>query len=880
MKHFWQKTAFALLLCATLSPSAAQAQEVLPEHAVPLIVTPHSQTLSSAARLFHVGVTANVPYECSTEADWLTIKQSVNGVYVHVGDNYLPSSREADVVFSNADKGVSSTIHVVQRGFEPETAYREATNILPSSAKVNQSQNGYGIDKSYDGDYSSIYHSNYYTIVSETNPVVLTYNFTDVDRIDYVSYVPRLDGGKNGCFQQFQVYVKCKGDTDYQLYNSYDWDGSPSVRNISFGEGGLKNPVSIQFKVTKGYSDNATYTSFVSCAEMEFCKKKDGAENPYDIFADDMYTKLKDGFTVEDLEKVEDPIAKSLAWQMLNGGYSTDYRVASYPCYNSPQYFSDIWNAPGKYYDQIAGVTGINMEKGKHAVLVKGIPDSMSVQLKVVAWYIGREENDLGSGVNPVTTTFLLRNGMNIINYTYDWPGLAYIGYYSYGSAAKNPAIKVHFINGDAQGYLSPDKTNEEMYALTGNATNTCMDLVGHRVHSVWTADGLHKYCKASDGSSLGYRQYMNLLDTLVTWEQDLLGFAKYDRLPDLRTMAYVNFTYYMFQGGFGVSFHHDQEKRVLNCKTLMYNDYDAIWGLSHEWGHQHQMTPYFNFAGMTEVTNNMNSYYNTIHMGYTSGFGHTAEPSDGLGIYNESPNYVSQRDHTTYTTVTNNRHEAYKNRGRYGWNSNLAALCESMKDSLYTSVEEDKLHAFSYNNYYNVRPFLALYQYAVSVLGLKDFAQDMYEALRQTDYTNGSSIEKTTGLDKYEALAAAQNGNKNGHYARLVSQFPNSVWVTNRYVPEGASWGANSVPFIMNLVRKTSRLTGYNLFPYFEKLGFLRTVALRFYDGSWYLMTKDMYDEFKQDMEDLGLKECNEQMIKDIMTIAVPKTTRPVIPN
>lgn len=880
MKHTWKRCCLFVVLCTTLSPMAMKAQDVLPKQAVPLIATPHTQTLDASDRVFHVGVTANVPYDFSTEADWLTFKPSVNGVYVHVGPNYLPSRREADIVFSNEANGIASKLHVVQQGFEPETTYAGDPTVKPSGATASGSQSGFGIDKTLDGDYSTLYHSNYSTTVSETNPVLLTYNFTNVERIDYVTYVPRQDGGTNGCFQQFQVEVKCQGDADYRVFDTYDWPGTAVARNIDFGEGGLANPVSIRFRVTKGNSDNATYTSFASCAEMEFHQRGDEADNPYSIFADEMCTRLKDGFTAGDLEQVTDPIAKSLAWQMLNGGYSTDYRVASYKCFNSPQYFSDIWNAPGKYYDQIAGVTGINMEKGKHAILVSGIPDSMSVQLKVVAWYIGGESNDLGSGYNPNTSTFLLRNGMNIINYTYDWPGLAYIGYYSYGSADKNPDIQVHFINGDVQGYLSPDKTNEEMHTLTANAKNLCMDLVGSRVHSVWTADGLHRYCKASDGTSLGYRQYMNLLDTLVTWEQDLLGFAKYDRLPDLRTMAYVNYTYYMFQGGFGVSFHHNQESRVLNCKTLMYNDYDAIWGLSHEWGHQHQMTPYFNFAGMTEVTNNMNSYYNTIHMGYTSGFGHGAEPADGLALYNEASSHVTQNDHTTYTNVTNNRSEAYKYRSNYSWNSKLYALCESMEDSLYTTVEEDKLHAFSYNNYYNLRPFIALYQYAVTQLGLKDFAQDMYESLRQTDYTDGSSIEKTTGLDKYEAIAAAQNGNKNGHYRRMVTNYPTSVWVTNRYVPEGTNSWANSAPFVLNLIRKTSRLTGYNLFPYFEKMGFLRTVALRFYDGMWFLLTKDMYDEFKADMDALGLKECDDQMIKDILTVAVPSTTRPTIPN
>lgn len=128
---------------------------------------------------------------------------------------------------------------------------------------------------------------------------------------------------------------------------------------------------------------------------------------------------------------------------------------------------------------------------------------------------------------------------------------------------------------------------------------------------------GLYKNCKADDKKSLGYRQFMNVLDSLVVWEHEILGLHKYKHNVQNRTAAYVNFTYYMFQGGRGVSFHVDQEPRVMNCYNLIHSDNDAIWGLSHEWGHLHQMTPYFNWAGMGEVTNNMKSYYNIMRMGF-----------------------------------------------------------------------------------------------------------------------------------------------------------------------------------------------------------------------------------------------------------------------
>ena len=114
-----------------------------------------------------------------------------------------------------------------------------------------------------------------------------------------------------------------------------------------------------------------------------------------------------------------------------------------------------------------------------------------------------------------------------------------------------------------------------------------------------------------------------------------------------------------------------------------------------------------------------------------------------------------------------------------------------------------------------------------------------------------------------------------------LQSQYPQSTWVKNKYITTAhCNRYANSAPFILNFIRKASRLTGYNLFPYFEKCGFLRTVALRIYDGNWYLLTTDMYDEFRDDMQALNLLPCDDNMIKDILTQKVPNFKKPTIPN
>ena len=138
-------------------------------------------------------------------------------------------------------------------------------------------------------------------------------------------------------------------------------------------------------------------------------------------------------------------------------------------------------------------------------------------------------------------------------------------------------------------------------------------------------------------------------------------------------------------------------------------------------------------------------------------------------------------------------------------------------------------------------------------------FPQDLFESLRMTDDENGSVlplVEKNkNGVDKYELIASAQNGNKNGKYAVLRQMFPSSCWVTRGYLTKsGINKNDNTVPFVLNFIRKASRATGYNLVPYFEQWGFLRTISMQIgdYGTYYYQMTPEMLQEFKADMDAL----------------------------
>lgn len=672
-------------------------------------------------------------------------------------------------------------------------------------------------------------------------------------------------------------------NVDYTVSTDADWlsvrkaaDGSVYI-HVAYNESNFKRVGRVTFvNEEKELKETLTITQSKNEGATEI-----PSDDIFSLFTDQSLSTLKEGVTQDMINsKISNEYYRGLATKILNNTYDETCRVQTYTAKLNPTVQSVNWNAPGKLYDQRQGVTGINITKGKQVVAVSGLPDGQTVPITITAWYVGKDGSNFDGG-NPQSFTYNVKNGLNTIDYTYDYDGLAYVCYYADANPELQPAIKVHFIDGQINGYLSPDKTNEEMYELTGKAVNVCMDVLGKKVHSVWTSKGLHDYCRATkkdpkdnkEERVLGYRQYMNVLDSLIQWEHDLLGFTKYNSLPDNRTMAYTNYTYYMFQGVFGVSFHHDQESRVLDCNTLVHNDDDAIWGLSHEWGHQHQMHPYFCWGGMGEVTNNMNSYYNIMKMGYHS--------SEKINNWVAARRHFVDADYTDIETATSGqrgsrysgkRHLAYEKRSAQP-NEALRAFCETMKDSIvadYSKTPGKALHNVEVGVGEVLCPFVMLYNY-FTTHGKPDFAPDWYEALRQNDNENGSVVEKQDGLDKYEALASAQNSNKNGKYAVFAAKYPNSCWITKGYITKNSNPKGNTMPFVLNYIRKVSRISGYNLLPYFERWGFVRTIAIYIGDyGDYFsVFTPEMYEEFKNDMDALvadgTLKAMPEGMVEEI---------------
>ena len=847
--------ALALALASTgLAQTSADVQTIVPGRT--------TMSIDYATSEFTVPVRANNNYTAVCNASWLVPTVSADGGSIHFAAamNENANNRTATVTLTSEDGTMVRTMKVTQSREQTAESIPEL-RVYPTKSTASSSQSGEGVERLFDNNTSTLWHSNY---SGGGFPITLDFTFSGEESIDYIEYTPRRSQ-TNGNWKAIDIYVQQVGEATLKKVASYDFEGSNDIRTVRFDQ--AVTPTKIRISIKSGAGN------FASGAELGFYRNKVDLAD-FDIFADDLCTSLREGVTQADIDALQNPFCRLLAQKMLAGQYDLDYRYAEYPCRLSYNVLSDEWNAPGKYYSQLDNPTGIHFNAGDtKAVFVSGLPEGMSANLTIVAWYVGKDGGNFDGG-NPHSVSYNLRNGINKIHYTYDWDGLGYICYYADTRAAWEagiPNLKVHIANGVVNGILTPDKTNDEMYQLCKTAKNVCMDVYGKKVQSIWTSAGLRDYCKASDGTSLGYRQFMNVLDSLIQWEHRVLGFEKYNRMPDNHTMAYTNYTYYMFQGGWGVSFHHNQEKRVLNCKTIMYNDYDAIWGLSHEWGHQHQMTPYLCWSGMGEVSNNIMSYYNVHHMGYSYGVGKTVRKHfwdhDSSDI-----SKISSRRRTMYEYVKNNS-------SAYNYSTDLRTACLAEKDSTIYGFDENPTRAagiYDFDVFEILSPLVFLMNYATITLHYEDFYPDLFEAMRQEDdLPGGSTIEKQDGFDKYELVAAAQNGNKNGLYTKLVELYPNSCWVKENYLNKGnVSYYDNSVPACFNYIRKASRLYGYNLWRFFERIGFLRVAAYRIgdYGDKNFVITQKMYDEFKADMDELEekgvIQPLSDQMLYDIFHI------------
>lgn len=332
------------------------------------------------------------------------------------------------------------------------------------------------------------------------------------------------------------------------------------------------------------------------------------------IFEDGIGLRLKKGTTKKQITNIKDPLIKKTAEEILSGKYKQDYRYATYYALLSPSILGKELSI-GDGYSKYENITGIYLPIGRHTILVDGIAEGKEVKLLIPNW--------LRKAPNPEKPTedpngwglhkkeFILRNGVNIINLE-DYGSLAYIDYFSSNPEKENP-IKVHFITGEVNGYFDiSSNTDVDWDNLVNGNVFPILDVKGKHIQIAYPKESLKKYAGGKG------KELINNYDSLVYRQHRLMGLEKYNKVPQNKILARVNYNYYMFRDGDGVAYMGDKMGYAMGMVAdpdVVING-DPCWGFSHEVGHVHQARPMFNWGGLGEVSNNLFSLYVTRSFG------------------------------------------------------------------------------------------------------------------------------------------------------------------------------------------------------------------------------------------------------------------------
>lgn len=467
---------------------------------------------------------------------------------------------------------------------EPEIPYDpeeilDDMKVPVKTATASSFQEGEGIELSIDGDMNTMYHSAWDNAADDYFPITLTYNFENVEYIDYLIYYPRLSG-TNGLFKEVEIHIATADKPTPTLYKTHDFKGNSGATRIDFDEA-IQKPTQILFIVKSGAGDNQ---GFASCAEMEFYQRNNENYNYLRVFTDETATALKDTVRKSTIQAINNRFFRELATAIYKNEYDSEFRVREYKAWQQPDVSAKLLKT--STYGLRDNVTGIYAQKDEELVIFAGDLHGQVVSLAIQE-----------SGKKLDASSYPLRKGMNKIKARNE--GLLYIMYYT--ETGEEQPVKIHIAKGTVNGYFDKSRhTKEDWTRLLEAATYADFDVVGQYAVLTFRTEAFREY--TPDGLAL-----INKYDDLVYQQQEFMGLVKYNRMFKNKAHFLVVDDSYMYASSYHTGYNVGTQKEILNPDLLSTT---AVWGPAHELGHTHQTRPGLRWAGMAEVTNNIHSLY------------------------------------------------------------------------------------------------------------------------------------------------------------------------------------------------------------------------------------------------------------------------------
>ncbi len=511
------------------------------------------------------------------------INPAVIRVKVNGGVGNFSSCAEMEFISNQPAKAITSECDFPTSEFAAYNDIKVSPIVANSSA--SNFQQGEEIDKSFDGNFNTLYHSNYNTS-STAFPISLVYNFDGNTPLDYLIYYPRQDGGINGNFGKVKISYNTATNANYVELSSQDFLQQNDARKVVFGS--QIKPLNVKFEILDGRG------SFASAAEMEFYTKNSNTLDTSSfksLFKDDVYSGLNTGVTQQQITAITSPFYKALGQCMLDGKYKTTDRVKEHKSYTPIAIINKNYKVGN--YNLFENPTGVVFAENKTSVIfVENIPANTNVYLRV---------RDSGNEANVTDKMYPITNGTNIVNVTNN--GLGYISYYS--DQINLPKIKINITSGIVNGVFNTYKTTSaEWKQILDNDVYSKVDVVGH--YTQLMIDKIPTKVFHYETA----QPLIDVYDQISKSERELMGFFKYQKDTDTKQLVYTESKGGWFAGGLGA--HLDLTWGTANSTSATGLD---VWGVAHELGHVNQIRPDIKWVGTTEVTNNVYSVWATYNL-------------------------------------------------------------------------------------------------------------------------------------------------------------------------------------------------------------------------------------------------------------------------
>lgn len=313
---------------------------------------------------------------------------------------------------------------------------------------------------------------------------------------------------------------------------------------------------------------------------------------------------------------------KNNTWQVYtrDNGYSRDFekffRVRDdYKVYSN--YDKMAWNeyaGMSNAFGKLSGPTGIVGKTGD--IIYIYVDEEPSVDCTLQAEVV---TDSPSPGDRQTGTTTNLHAGLNAV--ILGESSTLYI-FYQLDDPEKYladyPDMKIHIEGGELQGYfdLTRGMTNEDWMLLReklldkNNIVNMKGDHIVHVMRNDLVQQALNDCGNEMEGVVRVWSKFVQCEEDLMGFQEDLKG-----RFRNIWNAFSIDHSY-MYATTYGTYYENSTLSTVLNYNTITTSG-GAIWGPSHEMGHNHQAC--LNIVGATEVSNNLFSNVNVYLLGVST---------------------------------------------------------------------------------------------------------------------------------------------------------------------------------------------------------------------------------------------------------------------